>query len=192
MSDLAAEIEAALQKHNRMNLTDARVRLLAGPITTVAVARVPPNARPASFRASGRATARKELDGLAECAERLVQRIGGLHQPAIIALANRGVTRHRAELLLLAFARAFRSADVSGVPEKVKSAGRPPNHQQCLVAHLIINAYEELSGGREDIPGKSQGLTTLIKEIFALTQLDGDPEAAKRAAAKQREERKKV
>jgi hypothetical protein len=90
MSDLHAVIEAELRRHEKISLRPDQMRMIVDQIVRVGTSRAPADARPVSFQKNTQARARRELDEAAELTDELIRKIKNLHQPAIVALADRG------------------------------------------------------------------------------------------------------
>jgi len=122
----------------------------------------------------------------------MVAHINVLHQPAILALADRHWLRSDIVSFTEGLAAAARSADISKVPEEIRQS-RPVKHYARIVALMIIAHYEDLTGLSADKPaaveGGSVGLMPLVGDIFKALAIDADPKAALAGALEARAKR---
>jgi hypothetical protein len=144
-----------------------------------------------SYRLVSQRRTLRELDLIAdafESAARLLAPVTkGLHQPAIVALADVHIMRTdiaKAADDLLNIARRVRQAKAQVVPTRLARGGRPRNVRANLVAGWVISGYEELFGARINLPLTTQHLATLLTKIFAIMDIKANPRAAIAAATK--------
>ena len=149
-----------------------------------------PAPRVEQFRQVGRESARRELDKLAEAAERVIRCVDALHQPAILALADRGIMRGHVIRGARSLAAEARAADISRVPT-VAGRGRPKNNLSIVVAATVVRDFERLTGARADLPADApaedvRGLTSLVADVFKGMGIKANAKAAIKAALAER------
>jgi hypothetical protein len=193
-TDLRDRLEAAFRKHVEIqsNKEDELERAL-DHLTLIAVNMLndpPPNAVPARFRSIGRKATKKELDRVAKAAEKLATCLEVLHQPAIVALADRELNWREAARKIRRFADQVRGADVSKVPERI-GHGRPEKLPANVVAGTVMTFFENLTGSRADLPAEtptgSRGLISLVRDVFGIIGLNANPKASVTAVLLERQ-----
>ena len=193
MSDARGRIEAAYRRAmKRWELlpdSEAHLTEMLDRLTIIAatVANPPkPAPRIEQYRDVGRNSSRRELDKLAEAAETVIRCVDALHQPAILALAGRGMMRAPIVQSIRKLADEARAADVSGDPA-VAGRTRPKNDLARGVAANVIGDFERLTGARADLPadapvGGGRGLAPLVTQVFKAMGIKANAKAAIKAA----------
>ena len=143
-----------------------------------------------SLRKAGVKETVRELYQLAGITERLIAAIEALHTPARDALARAGVIGHGPFLQVLR-EQAARTRIAAKEPIREVGLDRTQDMRPAFVAGLVARGYEEIWGGRAELPvghGGAPGLEGLIAEVFATLRLRASAKAALRAALKAREQ----
>lgn len=142
-------------------------------------------ATPAKFVKAARATAEKELSKVAVMSENLVEHLSGLHEPAVIALADGNVLVHELIAPLQALSRAAKKADLRGLPV-AGPRGRPRKLAVDPIATAVAHYYEKVTGKKPTIvtdsaTGYGGGpFLTLLRDVFDAIGLQASALAAAR------------
>jgi hypothetical protein len=147
-----------------------------------------------SLRRSAVKEAQRELDRVANAAEKYVVAIDALRYQATAALAKAGVLNINHEPFLQAVrAVAAKARTAKALIEAKGGLEHPRDLRSQSIAGTVAGAYEEIWGGNASLPGQTPGLEKLIEEVFDIlgirTMAGRRPNAraALRAALKQRE-----
>ena len=137
------------------------------------------------FRLTSRKTTRTELDKLARLADALADHIEHhMHMPAIVALAEARVMRDTIRSLSREWAMHARRADLSQIPERVGRGPEQLRQLPCVVAWMLRQDVEALTGKRPTISvteGKASGpFIDLVGEVFGILAIEASPEVVAR------------
>jgi hypothetical protein len=188
VSDLDAKLEDAFRrflKFRTIPTSENALRLAIGCLAYFSTYKASPLAQ---FRKVGRKAARKELDDLADAAEKLIERFETLSATAISALGGRHImtaigtqTRYLRDLAAVA-----RDTDLNAAPDAT-GKGRPTKERAIYAASIIVGAFESITGCNADLPAnraqkRTRGLVPLTREIFALLGIEANAKFAVEAA----------
>ncbi len=175
--------------------TQVRLRMAVNRLAIIAAAAAdrPAPGPPVAFEVVGRSRSLAELEAVAAAADpdALAAALAALHEPAILALANHGIVRELAPGPNLSARARAAAGSLATLPDP--KGGRRPNNLRRVVALLVVEDFEALSGGDPDKPGSSAGLVRLAREVYAVLGIhDADPRAAIAAALEERRRRAKA
>jgi hypothetical protein len=128
--------------------------------------------------------------------------LSGLHRPGIYAQHARGIDPHwrsderMIELRRIEDAASAAAQDIEAMSEWPYERQRPRSQGSSrTVAGVVVNTYEEIFGGKADLPARAggcPGLEKICAEIFVILGIKAHPKAAIRAALQQREEHQRL
>ena len=136
------------------------------------------------FRSTAnRKTTRAELDKLATLADALAEHVEKhMHAPAIAALLAAGVARGMVMQSAREVAEAARGADISHVPVVVERGTEQSRQRALMVARLLYDDFAALTGKKPT----TRLLRDLVRDVFAILQINASPEAVARATVREK------
>jgi hypothetical protein len=138
-------------------------------------------ARLRSYRPAGKKVSEAELERYAKAAEELAAAAEGMHQPAILALAEVGGTpwRREGEALRERAVRA-RVAKVWARTPTAPKPGRPVDGLSRVAAELVIHHFGQITGAsaylpaKANLPGARGGLAQFAVRVWQILDIPGD------------------
>src|ERR1700761_8625665 len=102
---------------------------------------------PSRYRGLGRVKTKEELDKFVTLAGKMTELLEGLHQPAVMLLADNGLWKLRLEWKneLHSIANMVRKIDVSDIP-KIPKRTKPEEKRSQALANTLAYGYRMLTG----------------------------------------------
>lgn len=157
-----------------------QVQTLVDTLTEITLSK-PLVGDPTPFRDAGVSATKAELKSLADTSAKMVAALRGLHQPAILALADAGFL-DRIGLLrtMQAVAKSARAAKRL-VDEAVKRGssvpprrGRTPDPVPSVIARLVARHFRAMVGAEPNADGRGSRFATMLEAVFEAAEIEGN------------------